>query len=51
MHTIHAHGANIPALGFGTFRMPEGKLPQDYGKDEATMPKEIAGQLAYPFRR
>ncbi|SFI65540.1 sterol desaturase family protein [Bradyrhizobium sp. cf659] len=36
---------------FGTFRMPEGQLPQDYGKDEATMPKEIAGQLAYPFRR
>ncbi len=23
MHTIHAHGANIPALGFGTFRMPD----------------------------
>ena len=35
---------------FGTFRMPKGELPQDYGKDEATMPKEIAGQLAYPFR-
>ena len=35
----------------GTFRMPEGQLPQGYGKDEATMPKEIGGQLAYPFRR
>jgi sterol desaturase/sphingolipid hydroxylase (fatty acid hydroxylase superfamily) len=35
---------------FGTFRMPAGELPQDYGKDEATMPKEIGGQLAYPFR-
>jgi sterol desaturase/sphingolipid hydroxylase (fatty acid hydroxylase superfamily) len=35
---------------FGTFRMPKGVLPQDYGKDEAAMPKEIAGQLAYPFR-
>jgi sterol desaturase/sphingolipid hydroxylase (fatty acid hydroxylase superfamily) len=36
---------------FGTFRMPKGELPQDYGKDEATMPKEIGGQLAYPFRQ
>jgi hypothetical protein len=36
---------------FGTFRMPKGELPADYGKDEATMPKEIAGQLAYPFRQ
>ncbi|HEX2148507.1 MAG TPA: aldo/keto reductase [Pseudorhizobium sp.] len=23
MHTVSANGANIPALGFGTFRMPE----------------------------
>jgi sterol desaturase/sphingolipid hydroxylase (fatty acid hydroxylase superfamily) len=38
-------------LLFGTFRMPKGELPQDYGKDEATMPKEIGGQLAYPFRQ
>lgn len=22
MHTVSAHGATIPALGFGTFRMP-----------------------------
>lgn len=36
---------------FGTFRMPKGELPQDYGKDESTMPKEIGGQLAYPFRQ
>jgi sterol desaturase/sphingolipid hydroxylase (fatty acid hydroxylase superfamily) len=36
---------------FGTYRMPKGELPQDYGKDEATMPKEIGGQLAYPFRQ
>ena len=26
MHTIHAHGANIPALGFGTFRMPDAEV-------------------------
>jgi hypothetical protein len=26
-------------------------LPESYGKDEAAMPSEIVGQLAYPFRR
>jgi len=26
---------------FGTFRMPEGRLPESYGKDEAAMPSEI----------
>ncbi len=36
---------------FGTFRMPEGRLPDNYGRDEATMPTEIVGQLAFPFRR
>ena len=36
---------------FGTFRMPEGRLPDNYGKDEATMPTEIVGQLVFPFRR
>ncbi|WP_024517619.1 sterol desaturase family protein [Bradyrhizobium sp. Tv2a-2] len=36
---------------FGTFRMPEGRLPDDYGGDEVTMPTEILGQLAFPFRR
>ena len=35
---------------FGTFRMPEGRLPEAYGKDEAEMPHEIVGQLAFPFR-
>ena len=38
-------------LLFGTFRMPEGRLPEIYGKDEQAMPSEIVGQLAYPFRR
>jgi sterol desaturase/sphingolipid hydroxylase (fatty acid hydroxylase superfamily) len=58
-HTSLAEGGDTNFAGtfpiwdvlFGTFRMPEGQLPQDYGKDEATMPKEIGGQLAYPFRR
>src|SRR6201996_6509193 len=36
---------------FGTFRMPANELPENYGKDEAAMPSEIAGQLAFPFRR
>ena len=36
---------------FGTFRMPPEELPENYGKDEAAMPSEIVGQLAYPFRR
>jgi hypothetical protein len=35
---------------FGTFRMPEGRLPEVYGKDEAEMPPEVIGQLAFPFR-
>jgi sterol desaturase/sphingolipid hydroxylase (fatty acid hydroxylase superfamily) len=37
-------------LMFGTFRMPEGRLPEVYGKDEAEMPPEVIGQLAFPFR-
>ena len=37
---------------FGTFRMPEGKLPEDYGVDAGQgVPSEIGGQLAYPFRQ
>jgi hypothetical protein len=31
--------------------MPENQLPQSYGKDEPEIPSEIAGQLAYPFRK
>jgi diketogulonate reductase-like aldo/keto reductase len=26
MHNVSAHGANIPALGFGTFRMPDAEV-------------------------
>jgi len=38
-------------LMFGTFRMPEGVLPDDYGVDgDQAIPAEIGGQLAYPFR-
>jgi hypothetical protein len=32
--------------------MPEHTLPDNYGIDnQASFPTEIAGQLAYPFRR
>jgi sterol desaturase/sphingolipid hydroxylase (fatty acid hydroxylase superfamily) len=58
-HTGLEEGGNTNFAGtfpvwdmlFGTFRMPAGELPENYGKDEAAMPSEIAGQLAYPFRQ
>jgi sterol desaturase/sphingolipid hydroxylase (fatty acid hydroxylase superfamily) len=58
-HTALEQGGNTNFAGsfpiwdilFGTFRMPEDRLPEGYGKDEASMPSEIAGQLAFPFRR
>jgi sterol desaturase/sphingolipid hydroxylase (fatty acid hydroxylase superfamily) len=58
-HTQLEEGGNTNFAGtfpiwdilFGTFRMPEKRLPDNYGKDEAAMPSEIAGQLAYPFRQ
>jgi sterol desaturase/sphingolipid hydroxylase (fatty acid hydroxylase superfamily) len=58
-HTVLEEGGNTNFAGtfpvwdilFGTFRMPEGHLPEAYGKDETSVPPEIVGQLAYPFRR
>jgi sterol desaturase/sphingolipid hydroxylase (fatty acid hydroxylase superfamily) len=58
-HTPVEDGGNTNFAGtfpiwdilFGTFRMPEGRLPENYGKDEAAMPSGIVGQLAFPFRR
>lgn len=38
-------------LMFGTFRMPEGALPEDYGIDDPHMPKGFVGQVAYPVRQ
>jgi sterol desaturase/sphingolipid hydroxylase (fatty acid hydroxylase superfamily) len=57
-HTPVEDGGNTNFAGtfplwdilFGTFRMPDGRLPENYGKDEAAMPSEIVGQLAFPFR-
>src|SRR6201987_862525 len=58
-HTPVGDGGNTNFAGtfpiwdirFGSFRMPEGQLPENYGKDEAAMPSGIVGQLAFPFRR
>ena len=37
-------------LLFGTFYMPEGKVPQTFGVIEK-VPETFLGQLAYPFRK
>ena len=59
-HTSPAEGGDKNFAGtfpvwdllFGTWYMPEGRLPENYGvDDQATFPGEIAGQMAYPFRR
>jgi sterol desaturase/sphingolipid hydroxylase (fatty acid hydroxylase superfamily) len=59
-HTSPTEGGNSNFAGtfplwdllFGTFRLPEGRLPDNYGIDEqSSFPTEIAGQLAYPFRK
>ncbi|MBV9565425.1 MAG: sterol desaturase family protein, partial [Bradyrhizobium sp.] len=57
-HTQLSVGGNTNFAGtfplwdilFGTFRMPVDELPREY-RDEAAVPSEIAGQLAFPFRR
>jgi sterol desaturase/sphingolipid hydroxylase (fatty acid hydroxylase superfamily) len=36
---------------FGTFHMPAGELPGDYGIDDRDMPETLAGQLLYPLRQ
>jgi sterol desaturase/sphingolipid hydroxylase (fatty acid hydroxylase superfamily) len=38
-------------LMFGTFYMPEGKLPEAYGIDDKEFPGGFGEQLLYPFRR
>ncbi len=58
-HTSLEEGGNTNFAGtfpiwdvlFGTFRMPEHRLPDSYGQDEAAIPSGLAGQLAYPFRQ
>jgi len=58
-HTSLEEGGNTNFAGtfplwdllFGTYYMPEGRLPQAYGADDAAIPNEFAGQLAHPFRQ
>lgn len=58
-HTSLEEGGNTNFAGtfpiwdilFGTFRMPEGVLPESYGTDDEKIPEGIGQQLAYPFQR
>ena len=36
---------------FGTYYMPNGRLPERFGLARESIPETILGQLAYPFRR
>lgn len=36
-------------LMFGTYHMPAGELPKDYGIDDKEMPQTLGGQLLYPL--
>lgn len=38
-------------LMFGTWYMPEGKLPDAYGIDDRTFPESFGAQMLYPFQR
>jgi sterol desaturase/sphingolipid hydroxylase (fatty acid hydroxylase superfamily) len=35
---------------FGTFYMPDGELPDEFGVDDPAFPQNIHGQMIYPFR-
>jgi sterol desaturase/sphingolipid hydroxylase (fatty acid hydroxylase superfamily) len=57
-HTSPGEGGNMnfaPTFSFwdvlfGTFYMPEGKLPERYGVDDPAFPENFGAQLIYPFR-
>ena len=36
---------------FGTFHMPPGKLPEQFGNGEADFPEDFWGQFIHPFRK
>ncbi len=36
---------------FGTFYMPAGKIPTEFGVHDDSVPENFLGQLAYPFRK
>jgi sterol desaturase/sphingolipid hydroxylase (fatty acid hydroxylase superfamily) len=58
-HTAQAEGRNknfaptFPFLdvAFGTFFMPPGRLPEQFGNGDADFPEDFWGQLLYPFRK
>lgn len=58
-HTTQAEGMDknfaptFPLLDivFGTFYMPEGKLPQTYGITGTHIPESFLGQMAWPFKQ
>jgi sterol desaturase/sphingolipid hydroxylase (fatty acid hydroxylase superfamily) len=58
-HTILEEGRNknlaptFPFLDllFGTFYMPPGKLPEEFGNGEADFPEDFWGQMMHPFRQ
>jgi sterol desaturase/sphingolipid hydroxylase (fatty acid hydroxylase superfamily) len=54
-HASAVHGKNFASTFslwdwmFGTFHMPEGALPGDYGIDDEGMPEGLMPQLVYPL--
>ncbi len=57
-HTSLERGGNMNFAGtfpfidwmFGTFYMPEGELPDNYGIGEPDFPSSFGGQMIYPLR-
>jgi sterol desaturase/sphingolipid hydroxylase (fatty acid hydroxylase superfamily) len=57
-HTSEAEGldknfaSTFPILDviFGTYYMPRGRLPEQFGNGEADYPDDFWGQLVHPFR-
>jgi sterol desaturase/sphingolipid hydroxylase (fatty acid hydroxylase superfamily) len=47
------YAATFPILDilFGTYYMPEGKLPTEFGTVGAPLPEQFLDQMVYPFRR
>ncbi|MDR3469164.1 MAG: sterol desaturase family protein [Xanthobacteraceae bacterium] len=56
-HTSLSEGGNTNFAGtfpiwdilFGTYRMPEGQLPQKYGADDDRIPVSFGAQILHPF--
>jgi sterol desaturase/sphingolipid hydroxylase (fatty acid hydroxylase superfamily) len=36
---------------FGTYHLPAGRLPEQFGIDDLSFPAALSGQMFYPFRR